>query len=163
MPHRPSLSRSVCHHFSPVIYFIAILVSLSCALTAATSFSPPSPTLPLSSSDPPCHPLSPSLSLSLFPCTVPTNTFSLETLHRSTPHDATQFRSPHPPGDFIICFCLCPLSFFSLFFYLSLSSLRCRYAYSFARISGIWTMMPCAGKRKKKCEIERDRDGDGEM
>lgn len=88
MPHRP-LFVLRCHHFSPVIYFIAISVSL-----------PPSPSPPslqcLSSftcalSLPPSGPLVPSFSCTLSSTplrTVPTNT-SLETLHYTTQHNST--------------------------------------------------------------------------
>ena len=110
MPHRP-LFVSRCHHFSPVIYFIAISVSL-----------PPSPPSP----PPPPPPPPPSLQClsSFFTCALPPPLatrflFLLHPLiypaaHRayehlarnSPPHNATQFHSPHPSGDFIIRFCL---------------------------------------------------------
>lgn len=109
MPHRP-LFVSQCHHFSPVIYFIAILVSL---------LHPPPPFLLLLS---PTDPLTArSVALSVSP-SHPSRAPCLQTPSRSKlstmPHDATQFHSPHPPGDFIICFCHCRY-FFSLFSSLS--------------------------------------------
>lgn len=98
MPHRP-LFVLRCHHFSPVIYFIAISVSLP----PSPSPSPPSLqclssffTCALPSPPPPLSPcplgrsvlLSPAPPLSTPLRTVPTNT-SLETLHYTTQHNST--------------------------------------------------------------------------
>lgn len=81
MPHRP-LFVSQCHHFSPVIYFIAISVSL-----------PPPPPLHRLLFFFTCSHLS--LSLSLSPAlTVCPRTPSRSKLS-TEPHN-TQFRSPHP-------------------------------------------------------------------
>lgn len=107
MPHRP-LFVLRCHHFSPVIYFIAISVSLppspspsppslQCLSSFFTCALPPSPA--------PAPPL-----VSSFSCTLsihPAARRAYEHLVRNSPlHNATQFRSPHPPGDFIIRFYL---------------------------------------------------------
>lgn len=111
MPHRP-LFVSQCHHFSLVIYFIAILVSL---------LHPPPPFLLLHLRSPSLPSRSSHRSLS-FTLSHPSRAPCLQTPSRSKlstmPHDATQFHSPHPPGDFIICFCHCRY-FFSLFSSLS--------------------------------------------
>lgn len=107
MPHRP-LFVLRCHHFSPVIYFIAISVSLP------PSPSPSPPSLQCLSSfftcalppPPPC-PLGRSFFLPHPPLIHPAAHRAYEHLARNSPlHNATQFHSPHPPGDFIIRFCL---------------------------------------------------------
>lgn len=95
MPHRP-LFVSQCHHFSPVIYFIAISVSLP---------PPPPPplhyllfffTCALLLSFPPClYSLSPSLSPS-HPLTRPHRVHEHLLARNSPPNHTTQFRSPHP-------------------------------------------------------------------
>lgn len=103
MPHRP-LFVSRCHHFSPVIYFIAISVSLPP--------SPPSPSRALQclSSFFTCALPPPLATRFLFlphPLIHPAAHRAYKHLARnSPPHNATQFHSPHPPGDFIIRFCL---------------------------------------------------------
>lgn len=137
MPHR-ALFVSQCHHFSPVIYFIAIAVFLAPAASAAVAAMPflllhlrsPHPPLFSSSSFSSTRSLSLScfiaLSSTLSPVgTVPTNTFSFETLHYHTiQHNSTLF-SPSR-RDFIIHFCLClarlaSLSHSSVYISLSLS------------------------------------------
>lgn len=113
MPHRP-LFVLRCHHFSPVIYFIAISVSLP----PSPSPSPPSPpSLPFlllhlrsPFPSPPPLPLPPWSLVPSFSRTLlihPAAHRTYKHLARNSPlHNATQFHSPHPPGDFIIRFCL---------------------------------------------------------
>lgn len=84
MPHRP-LFVSQCHHFSPVIYFIAISVSLPPPLVSSSLF------LHLRSS----RSLSFSLSLS-HPLTRPHRVHEHLLARNSPPNHTTQFRSPHP-------------------------------------------------------------------
>lgn len=133
MPHRP-LFVLRCHHFSPVIYFIAISVSLapSPVVAAVAVAAMPFLLLHLRLSRPPSSYgrsflLSPAPSSSTPLRAVPTNTFA-----RNSPlHNATQFHSPHPPGDFIIRFCLRSVLAPSL----SQSSSSCRFVFSFARVA----------------------------
>lgn len=142
MPHRP-LFVLRCHHFSPVIYFIAISVSLpppssSSSLQCLSSFTcalpPPLP--------PPWHARSFFL---LHPLVHPAAHRAYEHLARNSPlHNATQFHSPHPPGDFIIRFCLRLVLTPSL----SQSSSSCRFVFSFARV-GISTTTPSARKKER--------------
>lgn len=139
MPHRP-LFVLRCHHFSPVIYFIAISVSLPPSRRRRCNTFPPSPA-PL----PP-----PSVARSFFllhPLVHPAAHRAYEHLARNSPlHNATQFHSPHPPGDFIIRFCL------RLVLTPSLSQSSCRFVFSFARVAstgGISTTMPSARKKEE--------------
>jgi len=144
MPHRP-LFVSQCHHFSPVIYFIAISVSLPPPLVSSSLFlhlrSPRS--------------LSFSLSLTLSPAlTVSTNTFSLETLHRTTQHNSALLTLSC--GGFIIRFYLCLVLSFSF------SQSRARTVVSslslaLPRTSGIWTTVPNAREREKEGTRDRTR------
>lgn len=96
MPHRP-LFVLRCHHFSPVIYFIAISVSLPPSPSPSPSPSPPSLqclssffTCALPPSPAPAPPLvllSPAPSPFTPLRAVPTNT-SFETLHYTTQHNS---------------------------------------------------------------------------
>lgn len=145
MPHR-ALFVSQCHHFSPVIYFIAIAVFLAPAVSAAVAAMPflllhlrsPHPPLFFSSTSTTTSSSSfsstRSFSLSFFIAlsstlspvgTVPTNTFSFETLHYHTIQHNSTLSSPSR-RDFIIHFCLClarlaSLSHSSVYISLSLS------------------------------------------
>lgn len=155
MPHRP-LFVLRCHHFSPVIYFIAISVSLPPSppsLQCLSSFF----TCALSHPPPSSSPLVPS-----FSCTLsihPAAHRAYEHLARNSPlHNATQF-SPHPPGDFIIRFCfrlvLTPSH--------SQSSSSCRASFSLSlalpRTGGISTTMLSARKKgREEDEAERGRN-----
>lgn len=130
MPHRP-LFVLRCHHFSPVIYFIAISVSLP----PSPSPSPPSPpSLQCLSSFFTCALPPPPLVVRSFfllhPLIHPAAHRTYEHLARNSPlHNATQFHSPHPPGDFIIRFCLV------LTPSLSQSSSSCCFVFSFTRVA----------------------------
>lgn len=135
MPHRP-LFVSQCHHFSPVIYFIAISVSLPPPPVSSSLFlhlrSPRS--------------LSFSLSLTLSPAlTVSTNTFSLETLHRTTQHNSALLTL-----SWRLYYTLLSLSR-SFFFFFSVESSNCRFV-SFARVASYQRHLNCA-------ECEREREG----
>lgn len=154
MPHRP-LFVSQCHHFSPVIYFIAISVSLLPPppplhyllffFTCALSFSP--------------SPLAYTHSLLLsHPLTRPHRVHEHLLARNSPPNHTTQFRSPHPLLEALLYISISVS--FSLFLLL-----RARTVVSFSlslalpRTSGISTN---ARKREKEREIERSRKSDRE-
>lgn len=160
MPHRP-LFVSRCHHFSPVIYFIAFSVSL-----------PPSPSLHCLSSFtcalPPPPPALAARSLFLPRSLIhPAAHRAYEHLARnSPPHNATQFHSPYPPGDFIIRFSVSVS--FSLLPFLGRARAAAPFSLSLTlpRTSGISTTIPSARKkemrgaegRREEREIERGRE-----
>lgn len=151
MPHR-ALFVSQCHHFSPVIYFIAIAVFLAPAASAAVAAMPflllhlrsPHPPLFFSSTSTTTSSSSfsstRSFSLSFFIAlsstlspvgTVPTNTFSFETLHYHTIQHNSTLSSPSR-RDFIIHFCLCLARFCLSFPFIGL-----HFAFSFARVASV--------------------------
>lgn len=158
MPHRP-LFVLRCHHFSPVIYFIAISVSL------LPSPSPSPPSLQCLSSFFTCALPPPLVVRSFFllhPLIHPAAHRTYEHLARNSPlHNATQFHSPHPPGDFIIRFCLV------LTPSLSQLSSSCCFVFSFTRVASHQryfdddTECEKEGKRRREREereIERGRE-----
>lgn len=152
------LCLAVPSFFSGNIFYCYLRVSLAPAAT----FSPPSPTLsfsPLSI----LSPLAQSLSRS-HPLIRPGHRAYKHLLARNSPPcHTTQHNSTLLTLLETLLYVSVTVGIFSLFFHLCLSFSRCHYAYSFAHISGIWTMMPSARKREKKCEIERDRESDREM
>lgn len=156
MPHRP-LFVLRCHHFSPVIYFIAISVSLAPSPVVAVA-AMPFLLLHLRLSLPPSSYgrsflLSPAPSSSTPLRAVPTNTFA-----RNSPlHNATQFHSPHPPGDFIIRFCLRSVLAPSL----SQSSSSCRFVFSFARVAPHRRHFDDGAERKRERKTKENARREG--
>lgn len=155
MPHRP-LFVLRCHHFSPVIYFIAISVSLPPSPSSSPSPSPPPPPPPLQClssfftcalSLPPLGRsflLSPAPSHLTPPRTVPTNT-SLETLHYTTQHNSTLLTLPET-----LLYVSVSVSF-SLLPVLSRARAAASFSLSLAlpRTGGISTTMPSARKKER--------------
>lgn len=161
MPHRP-LFVLRCHHFSPVIYFIAISVSLlAVAAVAAMPFLllhlrlPPSlpPSLPATL---PLWPLILSFSrtLSSTPLrTVPTNT-SLETLHYTTQHNSALLTLLET-----LLYVSVSVSFSLLPFLSRAARAAAPFSLSLAlpRTGGISTTMPSARKKDEDTEERRGR------
>lgn len=168
MPHRP-LFVSRCHHFSPVIYFIAVSVSVS--------LPPPPPSLHyLSSFTCALSPLSPPLLLLRplvlsFSCTLShpprcapcLRTPSLETLHHTTQHNSALLTLPET-----LLYVSVSVSFSLPFPSQSSTELPASFSLSLALPrtgSGISTTIPSARKRqgggggaREEREIERGRE-----
>lgn len=127
MPHR-ALFVSQCHHFSPVIYFIAISVSLS----------PPLPSLPslfLHLRSPRSFSLSFSLLLSQPPSPCPrTPSRSLKTLHRTTQHNSALLTLSWRLYYTLLFLSRSLLSSFSVQEREREESSNCRFVFSFARV-----------------------------
>lgn len=145
MPHRP-LFVSQCHHFSPVIYFIAISVSLPlppptslhCLLFFFTC------TLPLH--QPPY--------LHFLSHPRPRHVHEHLLARNSPPNHTTQFRSPHPLPEALLYISISVS--FSLFLFLSRESSNCRFVSSFARVAPHQRYFDECRRERKGEEIERE-------
>lgn len=152
MLHRP-LFVSQCHHFSLVIYFIAISVSLPPPPPVVVAL----PSLFLHLRSPPLLPpclLSPSFFHPLIPAlTVSTNIFSLETLHRTTQHNSALLTL-----SWRLYYTFLSLSRSPVFSFSDERSSNCRFVFSFARVAPHQRYFDeCAkeGEREEEREIER--------
>lgn len=148
MPHRP-LFVSQCHHFSPVIYFIAISVSLPPPLVSSSLF---------------LHLRSPrSLSFSLsHPLTRPHRVHEHLLARNPPPNHTTQFRSPHPLLEALL-YASISVSFF-LFLFLSRElELSFRLFRSRCLVPAAFELCRMREReRRKEREIERGRKKDRE-